>query len=177
MENKRKNSAGPKYQDLYSWFVFSTPITRIVQVSFEFHSKTKIGISSVCVYNLNTLDSAQPNLLLQQSSSSLHLSTHPSEYHTLFYLHTKPPPSIMSSTTTFHDYYEILGVRYGADSATITSSYRKLALATHPDRNKAPNATAEFQLVCTYLRNTQLLLYIFFLASRSKQTKYMLTER
>ena len=33
------------------------------------------------------------------------------------------------------DFYELLGVDRGADSATIKSSYRKLAMQYHPDRN------------------------------------------
>ena len=33
------------------------------------------------------------------------------------------------------DYYEVLGVDRGADSDTIKSAYRKLAMQFHPDRN------------------------------------------
>ncbi|KAJ5507902.1 hypothetical protein N7527_010045 [Penicillium freii] len=52
------------------------------------------------------------------------------------------PPTIVS-----HDYYAILGIPQSANSATIKSTYRRLALAKHPDRREnEPNATAEFQL-------------------------------
>lgn len=40
------------------------------------------------------------------------------------------------------DYYEILGVERGADDQTIKSSYRKLAMKYHPDRNP-DDASAE----------------------------------
>ncbi|KAJ5350803.1 DnaJ domain protein [Penicillium brevicompactum] len=54
----------------------------------------------------------------------------------------------MPPTNFRHDYYAILGIPQSADSATIKSTYRRLALAKHPDRRKnVPNATAEFQLL------------------------------
>ncbi|KAJ5835746.1 DnaJ domain protein [Penicillium robsamsonii] len=55
----------------------------------------------------------------------------------------------MSPTTVRNNYYAILGIPQSADSATIRSRYKRLVLDTHPDRNKEPNATAEFQLLQT----------------------------
>ena len=46
------------------------------------------------------------------------------------------------------DYYELLEVERGADSATIKSAYRKLAKELHPDKNKDnPQASAKFSAV------------------------------
>ena len=33
------------------------------------------------------------------------------------------------------DYYEILGVERGADSAELKKAYRRIAMKHHPDRN------------------------------------------
>ena len=43
------------------------------------------------------------------------------------------------------DYFKVLGLRPGADSAAIKASYRKLAVMYHPDRNKAPHAMEQFE--------------------------------
>src|SRR3990172_3732996 len=46
---------------------------------------------------------------------------------------------------TKSDYYDILGVPKTATAAQIKSSYRKLALQWHPDRNKSQEAEAKFK--------------------------------
>ena len=35
-----------------------------------------------------------------------------------------------------NDYYDVLGVSKDSDSGTIKSSYRKLAMKYHPDKNQ-----------------------------------------
>jgi len=49
------------------------------------------------------------------------------------------------SSTEKRDYYEVLGVPKNADKDQIKSSYRKLAMQYHPDRNKAPEAEERFK--------------------------------
>jgi molecular chaperone DnaJ len=46
---------------------------------------------------------------------------------------------------TKRDYYEILGVDKKASADEIKSSYRKLAMQFHPDRNKSPDAEEKFK--------------------------------
>ncbi|KAH8196555.1 hypothetical protein TruAng_009283 [Truncatella angustata] len=47
------------------------------------------------------------------------------------------------------DYYALLGIPRSANDAAIRSSYRRLALLTHPDKNRGnPTATRRFQQVC-----------------------------
>ncbi len=46
---------------------------------------------------------------------------------------------------TKRDYYEILGVDKKASSEDIKTTYRKLAMQYHPDRNKAPDAEEKFK--------------------------------
>ena len=45
------------------------------------------------------------------------------------------------------DYYEILEVSKDATDAELKKKYRKLALALHPDKNKAPGASEAFKAV------------------------------
>jgi len=47
--------------------------------------------------------------------------------------------------TTKRDYYEILGIDKKASADDIKSSYRKLAMQYHPDKNKAPDAEEKFK--------------------------------
>ena len=46
-------------------------------------------------------------------------------------------------STQKRDYYEVLGVDRGADEGAIKSSYRKLAMQYHPDRNPGDAAAEE----------------------------------
>ena len=43
-------------------------------------------------------------------------------------------------------YYEILGVNKTASESELKKAYRKLALAFHPDKNKAPGAGEAFKV-------------------------------
>lgn len=52
-----------------------------------------------------------------------------------------------SSTSKHQDYYSILEVERDATAETIKKSFRKLALAYHPDRNDDPQAEAQFKLI------------------------------
>ena len=47
------------------------------------------------------------------------------------------------------DYYKILEVRYGADKADITSSYKRLCKLYHPDINRDPKAEDLMKLINT----------------------------
>ena len=44
------------------------------------------------------------------------------------------------------NYYEILGVTKSASETELKKAYRKLALAFHPDKNKAPGAGEAFKV-------------------------------
>lgn len=46
---------------------------------------------------------------------------------------------------TKRDYYEILGLEKNASADEIKSTYRKLAMQYHPDRNKSPDAEEKFK--------------------------------
>lgn len=50
----------------------------------------------------------------------------------------------MPGVQTHMDYYEVLSVSRTASADEIKSSYRKLALKYHPDRNKEPGAAEQF---------------------------------
>jgi hypothetical protein len=43
------------------------------------------------------------------------------------------------------DYYEILGVKRDAGSQELKSSYRRLAVQYHPDKNSDPEAAEKFK--------------------------------
>ena len=47
--------------------------------------------------------------------------------------------------TTQKNYYQVLGVSHTASQEEIRTSFRKLALEFHPDRNKDPKAKAKFK--------------------------------
>lgn len=44
-------------------------------------------------------------------------------------------------------YYRVLGLQPNADAAEIKAAFRRKAMELHPDRNDAPNATEQFQLL------------------------------
>lgn len=44
-------------------------------------------------------------------------------------------------------YYDVLGVAPSADAGEIKAAFRRKAMELHPDRNEAPNATEQFQLL------------------------------
>lgn len=52
--------------------------------------------------------------------------------------------AIVEIQRTKSNFYEILNVTSESTKAEISSSYRKLAVSLHPDRNPSPNAQAEF---------------------------------
>ena len=55
----------------------------------------------------------------------------------------------MAPSPITEDYYKILEVEQSATPQLIVSSYKRLALKLHPDRNPKHGATEAFQLVCS----------------------------
>lgn len=54
----------------------------------------------------------------------------------------------MAPTAFTVDYYNVLGVAFAADQASIKAAYRRLALLKHPDKNgNSKKATTDFQEV------------------------------
>lgn len=53
----------------------------------------------------------------------------------------------MAPSAVTEDYYAVLEVEQSASIEQITTSYRRLALKLHPDRNPHDNAKEAFQLV------------------------------
>ena len=68
--------------------------------------------------------------------------------------------------TTKRDYYEVLGVDRDADNGQLKTSYRKLALRYHPDRNpdnkeaeeKFKEASEAYEVLRDSQRNQPMLL-------------------
>jgi curved DNA-binding protein CbpA len=56
-----------------------------------------------------------------------------------------PSPQARPSPTASQSVYDILGVGRSATKEEVKKAYHKRALLVHPDKNKAPGATAEFQ--------------------------------
>ena len=48
---------------------------------------------------------------------------------------------------TSDDYYRVLGVPRDCDASQVKRHYRKLAMHWHPDKNKAPEAEANFKII------------------------------
>ncbi len=53
----------------------------------------------------------------------------------------------MADSLLREDYYATLRVPQSASLEAIRESYKRLALRCHPDKNKSPDATKEFQLL------------------------------
>ena len=59
---------------------------------------------------------------------------------------------VMAPCEVTDDYYLILKISQNATLEEVKKSYRRLAIALHPDRNpNKPDATASFQIVCQSL--------------------------
>lgn len=61
--------------------------------------------------------------------------------------YTEEQFKIVSGILSCKDYYEILGVEKTETEIELNKAYRKLALLTHPDKNKAPGAKEAFQAI------------------------------
>lgn len=67
------------------------------------------------------------------------------------------------------DYYDILGVPKDASERQIKKAFHKLALKYHPDRNKGPDAEAEFREIAegSYVTSTSVYLHTQLCFARS----------
>jgi curved DNA-binding protein CbpA len=70
----------------------------------------------------------------------------------------------MAPSPITEDYYMILEVEQTASPQLINSAYRRLALNLHPDRNRSPNATEAFQIVCQFSQPKPTLWSIILLS-------------
>ena len=63
-----------------------------------------------------------------------------------------------------NDYYDVLGIAKNSDPATIKSSYRKLAMKFHPDKNpgdkEAEKKFKEVSEAYEVLSNSEKIIYL-----------------
>eukprot|EP00455_Lapot_gusevi_P046584 TRINITY_DN6153_c0_g2_i1.p1 TRINITY_DN6153_c0_g2~~TRINITY_DN6153_c0_g2_i1.p1 ORF type:complete len:400 (+),score=63.90 TRINITY_DN6153_c0_g2_i1:62-1261(+) len=61
--------------------------------------------------------------------------------------YTEEQLALVKKVNKTKDYYEILGLSKDATESDVKSSYKKLALKLHPDKNKAPGSVEAFKAV------------------------------